>query len=476
MAGEAWRTRSRSPSFHSRISIATLAGLTATSSIHYGRDATGPSADPTVAEPMESIEVTLGLTSKDGPLRKWRWIALAAIIVIAIVAIYLGVFRSPATGVAYRTDTVRRGSLTLSVTATGRVEPLTQVAVGTEISGIIEEVLVDVNDRVRAGQVLARVNTDKLAAQVEQSRAALRSAEAALAQTQATLREARSTLARATQLGEYNTAVEREAAQTAAARAEADEIARNAAIAQSRAMLAAVESDLTRATIRSPINGVVLDRQVDPGQTVAASFQTPTLFVIAEDLTQMQLSVDVDEADIGRVKIGQPATFTVDAYPDSTFKSKVENIGNLSQTSGGVVTYVTLLSVSNPDLLLKPGMTATADVTVAQVDDVLLVPNTALRFVPEEVIAAEARAVADTATARTGGRSGGGVFGGMRPPGRASSSAAQRPLRVWVLRDGRPVEVAVRTGATDGIMTEIVGGDLEAGTEVIVDVALSTGI
>lgn len=415
---------------------------------------------------MESIEATLGLTSEHGTVRKWRWVALAVALIVVIAAIYLAFFRPAAPGVAYRTDTVRRGSLTLSVTATGRVEPLTQVAVGTEISGIIKEVLVDVNDRVRAGQVLARINTDKLAAQVEQSRAALRSSEAGLAQAQATLLEARTTLARVTQLGSYTTKADLEAAQATAARAEADESARSAAIAQSRAMLAAVESDLKRATIRSPINGVVLDRQVDPGQTVAASFQTPTLFVIAEDLTQMQLSVDVDEADIGRVVLGQPATFTVDAYPDRTFESKVASIGNLSQTSGGVVTYVTLLSVSNPDLLLKPGMTATADVTVALIDDVLLVPNTALRFVPEEVITAEARAIADSA--RGGG---GGVFGGMRPPGQASSTARRRE-RVWVLRDGQPVEVAVRTGATDGIMTEIVGGDLKAGTAVIVDVAV----
>lgn len=412
---------------------------------------------------MDSVEATLGLTTADAGPRKWRWLGLAALLALISVIVYFLFFRTTEPGVTYRTEAVRRGGLTLSVSATGRVEPLTQVAVGTEISGIIEEVLVDVNDRVRVGQVLARLNTDRLMAQVRQSRAAVRAAEASLAQTRATLVESRSTLERLTLLGDNVTEVEREAARASVQRAEAEEVARSASITQSRASLSAVESDLARGTIRSPINGIVLDRQVDPGQTVAASFQTPTLFVLAEDLTEMRLEVDVDEADIGRVRIGQPATFTTDAYPGRRFESEVMDIGNLSQTSGGVVTYVALLSAQNPELLLKPGMTATADIIVAQVDSAMLVPNAALRFVPDAVIAAEAEAAAASG--------GGGTFLGMRRPAGAGGgrSPTERNRRVWVVRDGAPVAVAVSTGATDGTWTEVLGGDLEVGDGVIVD-------
>lgn len=413
---------------------------------------------------MDGIEATLGLATSVARPRKQRWLALAALIALLVLTVYLAFFRTTAPDVVYRTEAVRRGDLTLRVSATGRVEPLTQVAVGTEISGIIEEVLVDVNDRVRVGQVLARLNTDRLMAQVQQSRAALQAAEASLAQTRATLVESRMTLERLVLLGNNVTEVEREAARATVARAEAEEVARSASITQSRASLSAVESELARATIRSPINGIVLDRQVDPGQTVAASFQTPTLFLLAEDLTEMRLEVDVDEADIGRVRIGQPATFTTDAYPGRTFDSEVVDIGNLSQTSGGVVTYVARLSVSNPELLLKPGMTATADITVAHVDSALLVPNAALRFVPDAVIAAAAEAAAAESER-------GGSLLGMRRPGAAGAvrSPTERKEQVWVLREGAPVAVAVRTGATDAAWTELLDGDLDVGDGVIVE-------
>ena len=212
-----------------------------------------------------------------------------------------------------------------------------------------------------------------------------------------------------------------------------------------------------KAVIRSPINGIVLDRQVDPGQTVAASFQTPTLFTVAEDLTKMRLIVDVDEADIGNVRVGQTAVFRVDAYPDRTFASKVTEVRSTPKTSNGVVTYQTVLSVDNSDTLLQPGMTATAEITVTQVTDAVLVPNAALRFTPPQTQAAP----------------GGGGFRFLpRPPGlqRRDRSGDGQP-RVWRLVGDQVEPIDVTLGPTDGRVTVLRGGDLEPGTEVIVDLA-----
>jgi HlyD family secretion protein len=423
----------------------------------------------------ENIEATLGVGAAVDRRRRVRRALLAAGLLLAagVAAFFIVRSLTAAVPVVYRTEPVTRAPLTISVTATGSLQPLRQVNVGTEISGIIESVAVDDNDSVRAGQVLAIVNTDKLSAQAEQARASLRVAEAALQQSRATLLEARNTLGRLEQVRELSggrvpSPLELEAAQAAVARAEAEEASRTAAIAQSRATLAGIESDLAKATIRSPIDGIVLDRQIDPGQTVAASFQTPTLFTLAEDLEQMKLSVDVDEADVGSVQVGQPATFTVDAYPGRTFESEVISIGNLSQTSGGVVTYETVLRVHNPDLLLKPGMTATADITVTAIDDALLVPNAALRYVPENLPVDPA---SEEAPARRGG-----LLGSLlpRPPAQRPPPPAGPDQRVWVLENDAPAAVEVRVGATDGIHTRVLDGELAPGTSVIVD-SISAG-
>jgi HlyD family secretion protein len=351
----------------------------------------------------------------------------------------------------------------MSVTATGELKALTQVNIGTEISGVVESVAVDYNSPVRVGQILARVNTEKLEAQAAQARAGLQSAEAKRLQSQATLAEAQAELAKLQHVRELSggrvpSRQELDSQEATVKRAQADEASTSAQVAQSQASLAAIETDIRKAVIKSPINGMVLDRQIDPGQTVAASFQTPTLFTLAEDLTKMRLIIDVDEADIGNVKVGQTARFRVDAYPDRTFESRVQEVRSTPKTSNGVVTYQTVLTVDNGERLLQPGMTATAEITVMQVTDALLVPNAALRFTPP--------AAAQQAA-------GGGFRLLPRPPGaqRRDRSNEDAPPHVWTEAGAELKSIDVALGPTDGKVTVLRGGGLTAGTPVIVDLA-----
>jgi HlyD family secretion protein len=241
-------------------------------------------------------------------------------------------------------------------------------------------------------------------------------------------------------------------------RARADQASFTAQVAQSQASLTAIETDIRKAIIRSPISGIVLDRQVDPGQTVAASFQTPTLFTLAQDLTKMRLIVDVDEADIGTVRVGQDANFRVDAYPNRSFSSKVSEVRSTPKTSNGVVTYQTVLAVDNSERLLQPGMTATAEITVTKVEDTLLVPNAALRFTPPAAQQTEED---------------GGFRLRPRPPGqqRRDRSLDDGQQRVWRVSGDGVEPVPVEIGPTDGRVTVLRSGDLSAGAAVIVDLA-----
>jgi len=410
----------------------------------------------------DDIQATLGLTSRARRRRHlWRWLGAAVAIALAAAAVLT--FRPSPTDAAtkYQTDTVRRGALTVTVTATGELKSLTQVNIGTEISGVVESVAVDYNSGVRVGQVLARVNTDKLEAQSGQARAALEAARAKQRQSQATLTEAQAQLAKLQNVRELSggrvpSRQDMDSQQATVQRAEADVASAQAQVTQAEASLAAIDTDIRKALIRSPINGIVLDRQIDPGQTVAASFQTPVLFTLAEDLTRMKLIVDVDEADIGRVRVGQSAAFRVDAYPDRTFASRVTEIRSTPKTSNGVVTYQTVLSVDNAERLLRPGMTATATITVDEVADALLVPNAALRFTPPETMQQQS--------------------GGFRllpaPPGaNRRERTDEASHRVWILRDAHPVPITVTVGPSDGRSTAVTADALVPGTAVIVDLA-----
>ena len=346
-----------------------------------------------------------------------------------------------------------------SVTATGTVEPTNLVEISSELSGTLASVEVDFNDTVEVGQTLARLDTGKLMAQVAVYQASLDAAIARVAMAQASLTEAREVYEAGQELDRrgvqsHQTSVAQRAAYV---RAEASLQSAIADRSLAEANLDLQQADLEMACICSPIRGVVLDRSADVGQIVAAALSAPVLFTIAEDLREMELRVDIDEADIGRVAVGAAASFTVEAYDDLEFPAAIAEIRFAPQTIAGVVTYKAVLSVDNSEMLLRPGMTATADIRVAAAQDVLTVPNAALRYAPP---------VGDAGEMFDGPPSGGPAnpFGGRGETGGDAGT-------VWVLRDGEAREIPVETGLTDGRFTQILAGDLAEGDLVITDLA-----
>lgn len=419
--------------------------------------------------PSPDLQALLGPGGTPRPW--WRragpWVLLALLAAAAAGGWWWNGQRQAAAAPQYQTQAVGRGALTVNVTASGTLQPTTQVAIGSELSGTVARVFVDVNDRVKKGQVLVALDDARLRDQVAGSRAALAAAEAALAQARASATEARDSLARLQDVhrrsgGQVPSASELAAAEAAAARAQAGVANAQAGIAQARATLGSNETNLAKATIRSPIDGVVLSRSVEPGNAVAASLQAVTLFTLAEDLAKMKLQVNVDEADVGQVREGQRASFTVSAYPTRRFPARIVRVGYGSTTKDNVVTYLAELSVNNDDLTLRPGMTATATITTIEHADVLLVPNAALRFVPA------APGAAPAANNRSS------IVGSMmpRPPGNRPARSAGTDIaqvrQVWVLEAGVPRAVPVTPGASDGRMTEVTSEQLQPGMAVIV--------
>jgi HlyD family secretion protein len=414
------------------------------------------------------IARTLALEPSGHAPRRWkRWLKWGLPILVVVAAALLLLINNGKATTQYSTAEVTRGDVTVTVTATGNLAPTNEVEVGSELSGIIKTVLVDFNDRVTAGQPLAHLDPTKFEAVVMQSRAALSAAQARQQQAQATLLQKEQSLNRLRRAHELSggrapSAGELEMAEADLERARADIASARAAIDQARATLSVDETNLSKTTIYSPINGVVLTRNVQPGQTVAASLQAPVLFVLAEDLTRMELRVDVDEADVGQVKQGQEATFTVDAYPERAFSAHIIQVRYGSQITDGVVTYTTLLDVQNPDLALRPGMTATADIVVQRIEDAVLAPNSALRFRPTQ----------ETPREQFGSR---GVMGLLipRPPvaGRRPDTMLEprkRQQHLWVLNDNQPVPITITTGPSNGVATVITSDNVEPGTAVIV--------
>lgn len=419
-----------------------------------------------------ALHETLGLDGRAVRRRRvLRW-GLVAIAVAAAAGVYLRYGTAETNGgPRYATEPAQRGDLVVNVSATGNLQPTNKVDVGSELSGTIEAVMVDDNDRVRKGQVLARLDTARLRDQVAKSRAAVASAEARILQAQATLGQARSNLDRLREVarlsdGKVPSKAELDTAEATLARAVADEVVAKAAVAESRAVLSSDETNLSKGAIRSPIDGVVLNRRVEPGQTVAASFQAPVIFTLAETLSQMELQVDVDEADVGQVKPEQEATFAVDAYPGRKYPARIQRVGFGSQVKEGVVSYLTVLTVDNTDLTLRPGMTATAEIVTARRDNALLVPNAALRFTPP------------AAGGPNNQKKGKSLVGSLvprppeGPPRKAGAPKVERDgtQRLWILRDGAPVPMQITTGATNGRHTEVVGGELQPGMLVITEV------
>jgi len=383
---------------------------------------------------------------------------LVLAVALAAVATWLLLPKSETTTLNYVTSKATRDDLTIQVTATGTLEPLNQVDVGSEISGTIQSVSADFNDRVSRGQVLARINTDEQQAKVTQNQAALEVADAKVLQAKATLMETDLKLKRCQTLAQKGlcTPQDLDAAQAAYARAQADEASAKAQVSQARATLDAEKTRLAKAVIRSPIDGIVLKRQIEPGQTVAASLQAPVLFTLAENLSQMELQVAVDEADIGKVREGQRATFTVDAYGDKVFPATITQVRLAPLSEGGVVSYETILALDNEGQLLRPGMTATAHIVVQQIKDALSVPNAALRFVPPTTQTAQKGGFLDQLFPR---------WGRHERPTRQANAGKQ----VWILDNGQARAVKVKTGPSDGRLTQIIESELEAGMDVITD-------
>lgn len=431
---------------------------------------------PTPAAPNKAAANLNTLLGDDKPAPWWQrpslWLGVAAVLAAAGGIYYWQAQKQTSAAPVYVTEALRKGNLTLTVSANGTLQPTRAVNIGSELSGTVKRVLVDVNDRVKTGQVLVELDTAKLNDQVLRSSAALAASQAQLAQAQATVKEAQSNQARFEEVarlsgGKVPSAAELDTARAAVERAVASEASARANVASARATLATDETNRSKASIRSPIDGVVLSRSVDPGNAVAASLQAVTLFSVAENLSQLRLDVNVDEADVGSVTTGQKASFTVSAYPSRRYPATINRVAFGSTKTDNVVTYVTTLDVDNTDLSLRPGMTAAATIVAVERNGVLLVPNTALRFSPTTTTDNGAAAAPSSS-----------ILSKMMPrmprsttPRRATETNGGAPglRQIWVLKDGQAVAQAVKTGISDGRNTEVSGEGLAEGMAIITD-------
>lgn len=417
------------------------------------------------------------------PVRKWIFTTLAIALIGTGAWYFYKSTRKTEQKEDYQTEESRIGRISLIVTAAGNLAPTNQIIVGSELSGTAKEVLVDTNDPVKKGQTLAVLDTAKLNQQTQRSRASHLAAKARVSQAEATVAESKATLARQEELhslssGKTPSRAAMETSRASLARAQADLQSAQAAVIGAEADIRAFETDLDRSIIRSPVDGIVLARSIEVGQTVAASFTAPTLFTIAEDLKKMELLVNVSEADIGRIEANQAADFSVDAWPSRKYTAKVKKVafgavgtGTVAKdgaaNNNSVVTYSTELEVANEDLTLRPGMTATVDIAIVDKPEILIVPNAALRFDP--VVAAASAEPDETSKTLVQSLSPGGGrrWRGTPPPKAGSSDATPK---VWTLKDGKPSEIEVTTGITDGRFTEITSGNLTAGTPLIISI------
>ena len=388
-----------------------------------------------MSTPQQEVEQTLGVDGKRKPFN-WMWLVPVAMLGGGI---YFFQRETPVQLVEYVTRPLTRGELQVTVTATGTLQPTKQVEIGSEVSGIIENVFVDFNDKVTVGQTMAQLDPQTLKARLTSARASLQSAEASLAQARATVLEVGAKTRRSKELTERDllSLQSLEADEASSLRAIASVAGAEAQVTSAKAALNESETSLAKAVIRSPIDGIIISREVDPGQTMAASFQTPVMFIVAEDLADMVLNLGIDEADIGQVREGQKATFRVDTYPRKEFTAEIISVRFNPLKVNNIVTYETVLSVRNPELLLRPGMTATAEILIEETAEVLLVPNRSLRFLPPEERVALLAAEGDN---------------------------------VWVLENGQPRPVPVTIGLSDGEFTEIKSDSLSADAVLIVDI------
>lgn len=392
------------------------------------------------------------------------------IVILAVTASVAAYYRTTGDDQAAQlvTASATRGDVVQLVEATGKLEAVTTVQVGTQVSGSIVSLHADFNSQVRKGQVVARLDPSVLQAQVEQAQATVARLGADVERSRIQVDDAEVKFRRAQELFARGLipATDLETAETTARQAQASLKAAQAQVVQSQASLNQSKVNLSHTVIAAPVDGIVISRNVDVGQTVAASMSAPTLFVIAKDLTAMQVNASIDEADIGRIQQGQRVTFTVDAYPKDTFTGTVSQVRLNPVVSQNVVSYVTMIDVPNKDLKLKPGMTANVSVEVARADNVVRVPNATLRFVPSEemlatVVRHDQRGRAESARAE-------------RPVGETPRRPADQTMaRVWALQEGQLRPIRVRTGISDGAVTAIVEGELAADATIVTGVSSS---
>jgi HlyD family secretion protein len=360
----------------------------------------------------------------------------------------------------FETVKVDRGRIVAKITATGTVSALVTVQVGSQVSGRLQEIKVDYNSPVKKGQLIAKIDPQLFQAALEQARANFLAAQSNVAKAKVQALDADRQYERAKALAERQllAPADLQTAEANAGVAHAGADAATGALAQAKASLHQAEVNLAYTTIISPIDGIVVSRNVDVGQTVAASFQAPTLFVLAEDLRKMQVDTSVAEADVGRLKPGMPASFSVDAYPGKRFQGTIRQIRNAPQTVQNIVTYDAVIDVLNPDLELKPGMTANVAFVYAEKDRVLRVPSSALRFRPAADLMARAGASAIPAASA------------QRPRGGGRRELSNQRT-VWVLRNGQPAPVTLTTGVSDGTLAELLEGNLAEGDTLVTDVS-----
>lgn len=449
---------------------------------------TPSSAPQGAASESAAAKAKLALLGPGSQRRWWQrtslWLGVAVVIAGGAGLAWWNKAQAAKAQPQYVSQEARRGDIRLTVMANGTLQPTRSVTIGSELSGTVSKVFVDVNDRVKKGQVLVELDTTKLRSQLDRSRASLASAQAKLAESAATVAEARANLQRLEEVhrlsgGKVPSASELDTGRATLARAQATQQSSTASVQDAKAAVATDETNLSKASIVSPISGVVLTRSVEPGNAVAASLQAVTLFTLAEDLGQLRLDVNVDEADVGSVQQEQKASFTVSAYPGRSYPARVARVAFGSTTTDNVVTYTTRLNVDNEDQSLRPGMTASATIVSTERKDVLLVPNAALRFAPVQAQAPGQGGPGAQGAKKEGG--GAGIMGQLmpRPPrmggnsrrgaGGEAPAAPGGERQIWVDQGGQAVSMTVRTGISDGRMTEVTSEQLQPGMRVITD-------
>lgn len=387
---------------------------------------------------VENMKDTLGLSGADTHKKSWIWYVIVILVLVAATAYYI-VSNKNSDKVKYITQKIEKRDLVVKVSATGNIEPTNTVDVGIEVSGTLTEVNVDFNQHVKQGDILARIDTTKLESRVKNTQAGLLVAQANLSERKVSLKDAQNELERAKKTlkstnGKYPSDKELDSLQAMYERAVANYNAAEGGIIQAKAQLKSDEDDLKKAVVKSPINGVVLDRKIEVGQSVVSSMQIPVLFTLAEDLSKMQVLLSVDEADIGEVREGQKVEFVVDAYPENVFKGVIVQVRFNSVIVSGVVTYSTVVEVDNSLLLLRPGMTASAEIITKVVKDTFIVPNAALRF-----------SLKDKKQEKLAGK------------------------EIWILENNTPKNISITSAQSDGVSTSISGDNLQEGMQVIVN-------